>query len=575
MNLLQRISAATKAFRGGPPTEKWYEPDVSDRHLVHVGFTFDKALLRAFLLQAHQGETQRLSAFKHEMRAQDTHLDAEIRKAEAYLTQNPLEVMPYPQKLEKGSRDAQTAADVATYVREQLLDPDVRIDDALRGLFWGELDGVSGIAPLVRPPGRGVRKEKLLELGIIPSERFRYLPGSTVLGVQPGEDQGEIVPIADFGDSLFVHMSEPGAVSPARWGILRRLLTPWIVKRYGIEGWARLAELFGIPFRKGKYPAGNEQARLRLETSMASAGSAGYAAYPDGTDIDFVNAITGSTKAIQEDLVGYCDRAESKAVLGSTQTSDVQVGAGSKASAGVHLQVVETFVTAYAEKMCASLRAGYVKQAVVRNFGFDVAERFTPLLAIRVKSYADLGAFFDALGKAKSAGFSEVPVAWVHTQTGIPVPDEGEPVLKAPAPPPQLLPGAAPPEDPEDANEPPERPNEPPDPEDAAEPPEPPGGATSARVRAAAARFAASLPPDVLRRLEEAAARRARGAGDPIVAPYVHLIRQAKEEGLDLGHLAARVRILAQGAGVAPAETTDHIAAVLAQAMLTGYAEGK
>ncbi len=555
MNVIQRFAARLL------PT-KWFKPAESDRYLgTRIGVRITPTEINHRLQSANIGDTRLLSALKAEMRTVDGDLESHLGKIEGMLLGAPVELaMPVED-------DAQ-AEDVAEDCREQLLDPDLRLDLAVKHALWGLMDGHAGFQMLVERRGKTFR---LTNLDPVPSERFWWPTGQAQLHVQPGDDQGLWMPVEQLGETCPVLVVEGHVLSRDRIGLLRRCLAPWLTKLYGFDWWARSVELTGIPYRKAKYRGGVDLGQL--ETALRTMGSAGYGMFPDGVDLEFVTQAMGARNA-HEDLVGYCDREKAKVLLGATQTAEIQAGSGSKASAGVHERVLEGVVDGYGRQISMFLRAQVLKPLVRMNWGDDAAERLTPVPVIRVKSNADLGELFAALKLAGEAGLKTIPVKWVHMQAGIPMPEDDEECLARPVPPtPVLPPGGAklpvPGEDPKDATEPPETPGEKPDPEDEAEPPEPSKQAAARRKASAKARR--RPPAAILDDLEAWALSRAADTGKDLVAPYAAIIEEVRRDGGDIGHLAARVRLQAQILGTDPKETADLIAMVCAHATLTGF----
>ncbi len=540
------------------PTEGWLDLGIHDRDSTGLGQQFTKAHVNGYIAAASSGDTRSFSQFKREMVASDAHLSAEIEKARAMLVQAPLELIPWPPTVStysgRQTPEAKRALEITTFCREQLLDPDVRIGRAIEYAFWGILDGVSGLQVVwSRLPGG---RYGLASLEPVPSDRFRWFFDRHVLGVQPGTDSTQLVPAEDFGAGLAVIVAEPEQVRRDRAGLLRRCVSPWLTARNGREWWARDIEIFASPFRWAKYKRGDKNAPAQLREALKTMGNLGYAAFPDDVDLEFVKGFDTAGKG-QGDLVGYCERSMSKAILGATQTADIQVGAGSKASAGVHLEVIETRVDSLGKLICEDvLRRQILKPLVAASFGAEAAELYTPIPQLRVRKNDDLVEFMTAMKTAREAGVTTIPVAFVHARTGIPQPEEGEPVLEA-SPAPVAPPGGASgkggafDEEPED---------------------EAGGGEGEPEAHAARRPAGEPLAAAQLAQLEAWAVEGVEDAGKALLAPYVALIREVQRDGGDLGHLAARVRLQAQMAGEGKAKTADVVSRVIAHALLTGWA---
>ena len=553
MGIIKRTAGRFLAKLAG---EEWYEPSVHDTDSVGLGRVFTKGEINAMILEGAGGDTRRLTALKREMVAADAHLSGEVDKARAFLTQAPLELMPWPPSVNSFSAretaEARRARDVASYARDQLLDPDVKIQQAIEEAFWGLLDGVSGFQTIVKPGMHG--RWRLTRLDPVESERYRWHPTTKQLCVQPGDDTSELVPVADLGSRAVTVVAEPTVRRRDRAGVLRRCVAPWFTARNGREWWARDVETFAAPFRFAKYKRGDKEAPQKLNDAMRTMGNLGFAAFPDDVDLQFLKGFDVAGKG-QGELVGYNERAMSKAVLGSPQPADIQVGAGSKASAGVHFDIVETFVDAYGRRICHVFREQLLKPLVAISFGSEIAEQFTPVPILRVRRYDDLLTFWQAMETAGKAGAKGIPLSYVRSRTGMPEAEEGEPVLEPPSPSPAPGTGPAVPAPAGPKRAPQEEPEEPEEPE------------------AAGRQTAAAVPPaDDLARLEAWAVEGVEDAGKALLAPYVALIAEVKRDGGDLGHLAHRIRLQAQMQGEGKAETADLVARVVAHALATGWA---
>lgn len=559
-------------------SEPWLELSVFDRDAVGLGQKFDKATINQYISSASTGDTRQLSYLKAEM-ATDAHLSSEIGKAVAMLVGAPLELTPWPLSVNTWSgrktREAARALEITAFCRDQLLNPDVRIGRAIEHAFLGLLEGASGCQQVWKRTTGG--RFGLSSLDPVPTDRFRWFYDRHVLGVQPGDDASELVPVDDLGARIAVMVVSPHVTRRDRCGILRRCFAPWLTARNGLEWWARDVEIFASPFRWAKYKRGDKKAAAELREAMRGMGNMGYAAFPDDVDLEFLKGFDVAGKG-QGDLVGHCERSESKAILGATQTADIQVGAGSKASSGVHLDVVETRVDGYGRMICEDFfRRQILKPLVAASFGTEAADLHTPIPQIRVRRNDDLLTFFEAMEKAGSAGVRTIPVAFVHARTGIPQPEDDEPCLEpakaAPAPP--AAPGGKPGEpEGEDPEADPQDEGDPEDPEEPEEPAEPEDPKDKAKPAAHAARRPAAAPLEAaqLAQLEAWAVEGVESAGKALLAPYVALIAEVKRDGGDLGHLASRVRIQAQMENQGKDQTADLVTRVVAHALLTGWA---
>jgi phage gp29-like protein len=554
--------AAKKAAPMAPP----YDEDQRDRHLIVSGTAFKKEHLIGFLNQAENGETRYWYAFCDEMRARDSHLDAEMSKAEAMVAGARVDLLVTPASLRSRAKqvagEAATAAEVASYVQDVLLAPAVQFDRAVIGLMAGFWKGLGALQVVVEPDGKG---ERILALTPIPSQRFRYPSMSTELEMQPGADFNRFVKVGDLGASVVVFTPESHVPSPARRGALRRLLPFFLVRAYGVDWWSKSTELFGIPWRVGKFPKGDETTRNTLLTALRSMASSGITLIPAGADVQLIESqLRGTGTSQHEAILDWTARQISIEILGATQTTDIQRGAGSQASTGSHREVIVEKWARNARPIAACLREQLVGPMVERRFGPEIAKRHTPEVAIRVEQKPDMLSWSTAMEKLVNAGFgAAIPLSIVNEAGFAPEPEEGEATLeKAPPPAPIFAPVAPP------------VPPTPPDtaPPEKAQPDTPPSDPIKQAAGKGTHTAASRNPGSILTTLEAEAVARIDGSGDSVIEPYAHLIEETRRDGGDLGHLMARVRLQAQMGGRDAQATRDILAAISARALLTGYA---
>ncbi|HRF80163.1 MAG TPA: DUF935 family protein [Flavobacteriales bacterium] len=118
------------------------------------------------------------------------------------------------------------------------------------------------------------------------------------------------------------------------------IAVPDILRKQGALGdWAQFAELFGMPFRVGKYNPFDADTRSKLLQALAEMGGAGHAVIPQGTEIEFHQVSAGSGQAaVYADLVKECNAELSKLFLGQTMTTD---NGSSRSQSEVHKEVEE------------------------------------------------------------------------------------------------------------------------------------------------------------------------------------------------------------------------------------------
>lgn len=221
---------------------------------------------------------------------------------------------------------------------------------------------------------------------------------------------------------VHVHKAKSGLT--IRGGLARAAAWGYLFKNYTIKDWVGFAEIYGIPFRLGRYDAGaSADDRKALLRALAQMGSDAAGIIPKTTDIEFVDG-KGSTAdgAVFKALAEYIDMQVSKAVLGQTATTDaVATGLGGGLG-NVHNDVRGDIERADAKLLAATLNCQVAQPLVMLNHG---PRTKYPRLIIGREEAVDLKATADAIGFFVDRGL-KVGVAHARklTRTPEPKPDE-------------------------------------------------------------------------------------------------------------------------------------------------------
>ncbi len=122
------------------------------------------------------------------------------------------------------------------------------------------------------------------------------------------------------------------------YGLLMAAAQYVIYKRGGFGDWAQFAELFGMPFRVGKYNPFDDAMRKKLDTALDTMGGAGYAVIPEGASLEFFNNVQSGQSDIFKNLIEMSNAEISKLFLGQTMTTD---NGSSKSQSDTHKEVEE------------------------------------------------------------------------------------------------------------------------------------------------------------------------------------------------------------------------------------------
>ncbi|MNF78919.1 hypothetical protein D3C84_611190 [compost metagenome] len=176
---------------------------------------------------------------------------------------------------------------------------------------------------------------------------------------------------------------------------------------------------------------------------MAALGHNAAGIIPIGMELEFLNAAQGDPAAFQL-MIDWCEKTQSKAILGGTLTSQADGKTSTNALGNVHNEVRQELRDSDALQVAKTLSRDLLYPIAVLNGLADSWQR-CPRFKFHTQEPEDLAAYATALPSLVDMGF-RIPRQWAQERLAIPEPDEGEEVLmprgQAPAEPP-AAPGKA------------------------------------------------------------------------------------------------------------------------------------
>lgn len=238
-------------------------------------------------------------------------------------------------------------------------------------------------------------------------------------------------PLQPFGWITHVHKSKSGYLE--RSALMRVLVWPYLFKNYSVGDLAEFLEIYGIPMRVGKYPGGaTEKEKMTLLRALAQLGHSAAGIIPIGMEMEFLNAAQGDPAAFKL-MIDWCERTQSKAILGGTLTSGTGDGTNTNALGNVHNEVRLDLRDSDAKQLAATISRDLVYPIAVLNGLADSWKR-CPRLVFPTQQPEDLKAYADSLPQLVKLGF-KIPRQWAQERVAIPEPAEGEDVLQIQAEP--------------------------------------------------------------------------------------------------------------------------------------------
>lgn len=235
-----------------------------------------------------------------------------------------------------------------------------------------------------------------------------------------GTFEGE--PLRPFGWITHTHKAKSGYLSRA--GMFRVLVWPYLFKNYSVADLAEFLEIYGIPLRLGKYPPGSSKTdKLTLLRALSELGHNAAGIVPDGMTLEFHDAATGDPDAYKA-MIDWCERTQSKVILGGTLTSQADGKTSTNALGNVHNEVRKDLRDADAKQVAATLSRDLIFPIAVLN-GFAANLRRAPRLIFPVEETEDIETYAASLPALVKMGM-RIPRKWAQERLGIPEPEPDE-----------------------------------------------------------------------------------------------------------------------------------------------------
>ncbi len=232
-------------------------------------------------------------------------------------------------------------------------------------------------------------------------------------------------PLQPFGWITHTHKAKSGTLE--RSALFRVLAWPYLFKNYSVGDLAEFLEIYGIPMRVGKYPSGaSEKEKLTLLRALAQLGHNAAGIVPIGMELEFLNAAQGDPAAFQL-MIEWCEKTQSKAILGGTLTSQADGASSTNALGNVHNEVRMDLRDSDALQVAKTLSRDLIYPIAVLN-GLASNWGRCPRLRFNIQEPEELSAYATSLPALVKMGI-RVPRQWAQERLAIPEPGEGEEVL--------------------------------------------------------------------------------------------------------------------------------------------------
>ncbi|MBO7411976.1 MAG: DUF935 domain-containing protein [Ottowia sp.] len=378
--------------------------------------------LACILDEAEKGDIRAQADLFEDMEEKDGHIAAELGKRRRALLL-PCAVLPpdNPTALEKSLTDKlRDLIDAVPDFEDVLFDMTDAIGKGFAALEieWKKEGGWWLPAALTHRPQswfclhRGERQELRLRTG----------------ATQPDGSIGE--PLCPLGWLVHTHRAKSGWLE--RSAMFRQLVWPYLFKNYSVGDLAEFLEIYGIPVRVGRYPASaSEEEKSTLMRALVGIGHNAAGIIPEGMNVEFMDAARGDPEAFKL-MMDWCERTQSKVILGGTLTSGADGKSSTNALGNVHNEVRHDLRDSDIRQLNSTLTRQFLHAIATVNGLMHDGLR-APVMRLQLDDTEDLATFAQALPALVNIGF-QIPVQWAQERLGIPQPEAGEDVLHPAAP---------------------------------------------------------------------------------------------------------------------------------------------
>lgn len=373
--------------------------------------------LASIMTQAEQGDLQAQCELWEDIEERDAHIMSELGKRRRALLAIDWDIVPPANASGAEKRAARKLKELVDEI-EDLEDLIYDVTDAIgKGYVglempWHQVDGVW-------LPQRAIHREQSWL-------QIARVNGTEELRLRDGSQLG--APLRPFGWITHVHKAKSGYLG--RSSLFRCLVWPYLFKNYAVGDLAEFLEIYGIPVRIGTYPSNSgEKEKATLLRALQSIGHNAAGIIPEGMVLDFKDAATGDPDAFIA-MIEWCEKSQSKAILGGTLTSQADGKTSTNALGQVHNEVRQDLRDADARQIQRTLSRDLVYPIAVLN-GLAADFRRCPRFRFDLKETEDVAAFATNLPPLVKLGF-KINRQWAQEQVGIPEPEEGDEILGEP-----------------------------------------------------------------------------------------------------------------------------------------------
>lgn len=360
--------------------------------------------LASILLSAVDGDHSAYLTLAEEMEERDLHYACELSKRKLAVSRLPITVESYS--------DDKADIDLADAVRSLVRKPGFR--NLIKDLLDALGKGYSVCEIRWDKSGRYWQPREYTWR----DPRFFTFDRVSKSEIRLRDEAGLIegIPLEPF--CFIRHLPRIKTGIPIRGGIARLAAWAWMCKGYTIKDWLAFAEIFGMPFRVGRYEAGaSEPDKAVLRMAVANLGTDAAAIFPKSMDVEFIEAQKAGSTDFFQCLADYLDAQVSRGILGQTATT--QGTPGKLGNEEAQKEVREDIRDDDAEQLEETINRDLVKAYIDLNFG---PQENYPTVQLRAPKAENITALSEALAKLVPLGL-KVEQSVIRDKLGVPDPD--------------------------------------------------------------------------------------------------------------------------------------------------------
>jgi phage gp29-like protein len=426
--------ATKKSARMRPKSAKFVPPVVRvparDRWLDKITRTVLPADVKASLEGAIMGNLENQTHLFWQMMDTWPRLASNVGDMQEAIAGVGVRVKPFVRDAE--SEPTSSALEKARFVQDALdgmrADPitnEVGLDGLVRHIvwgcyaspqgdeiYWGMEPGPVPVATKAVPP----RFYGYATVGDSLADELRFFPDGHLRSAGEEFDRDKFV--------VAQRLSYPG--HPSLAAPLRALTPYWLASKYGVEWFMSYAQLFGVPFRWAT--VSNPDDVQEVGDMLDAMGSAGWGAFPMGTEMHIDHAGASAQNIPQGVLIELADKKCDIYIRGETLTSD-EGTSGSRSLGEVHERGYLKRKQAVAAFTTVTLTEQVGRPICRLNYGDDSE---CPTLCVTVPTPADDLESAQRVSILVNEVGLPMKKKWVYDSLDVDPPEDGDELYKPP-----------------------------------------------------------------------------------------------------------------------------------------------